>query len=68
MDVRCVGYPAYIFAPGCARIAPGDKTALLATYVISATRFPVGPKLTSSAFRSTSGKTNFGSRRLVRDK
>jgi hypothetical protein len=42
MDVRCVGYPAYIFAPGCARIAPGDKTALLATYVISATRFSRG--------------------------
>jgi hypothetical protein len=39
MDVRCLGHQVHIYSPGRAWIARGCKAALIATFVISATRF-----------------------------
>jgi hypothetical protein len=47
MDVRCLGHQVHIYSPGRAWIARGRKAALIATFVISATRFfSRGPKTT----------------------
>jgi hypothetical protein len=39
MDVRCLGHQVQFYSPGRAWIARGSKAALIATFVISATRF-----------------------------
>jgi hypothetical protein len=46
MDVRCLGHQVHIYLPGRACIARGSKAALIATFVISATRFFRAPPTT----------------------
>jgi hypothetical protein len=47
MDVRCLGHQVHIYSPGRAWIARGSKAALIATFVISATRFFRAPPTTN---------------------